>query len=114
MTRWCACLTCPAEVFSQGLPRQANEVDSDSCPSSDIVRKRLSASSFRPFEPWLNSGQVVRVPQPDFAFMPPKPNEWDLVVYDQDRAFSIIDLAHVAALKEVRPTRGNGKGSVSR
>lgn len=45
--------------------------------------------------------------------MPPKPNQWDLVVYDEDRAFNVIDLAHVAALKEVRPARGIGKGSVN-
>ena len=41
--------------------------------------------------------------------MPPKPNEWEMVIYDEDRAFNIIDLAHVAALKERRPGRGDGK-----
>jgi hypothetical protein len=80
--------------------------------SPEIVRKRLTASPFRPFELWLNSGQVVRVPHPEFAFLPPKPNQWDMVVYDEDRAFSIIDLAHVAAIKEVRRPRGNGKSHV--
>ncbi|MBM3841606.1 MAG: hypothetical protein FJ398_27420 [Verrucomicrobia bacterium] len=82
--------------------------------SPEIVRKRLEASPFRPFELWLNSGQVVRVPHPDFAFMPPKPNEWDVVVYDEDRAFAIINLCQVAAIKERRQSRrsgsGNGKG----
>jgi hypothetical protein len=82
--------------------------------SPEIVRRRLSASPFRAFELWLNSGQVVRVPHPEFAFMPPKPNQWDLVVYDEGRAFNIIDLAHVAALKEVRPARGNGAKSVAK
>ena len=77
--------------------------------SPEMVRKRLDAVPFRPFELWLNSGQVVRVPHPEFAFMPPKPNQWDFVVYDEDRAFNIIDLAQVAALKEVRSTRRNGK-----
>jgi len=46
--------------------------------------------------------------------MPPKPNEWDVVVYDEDRAFAIIDLGQVAAIKELRQSRrsgsGNGKG----
>jgi hypothetical protein len=78
--------------------------------SPEMVRKRLAASPFRPFELWLNSGQVVRVPHPEFAFLPPKPNEWDFVVYDEDRAFNIIDLAQVAALKEIRVSRRNGKG----
>ena len=73
-----------------------------------MVRKRLAATPFRPFELWLNSGQVVRVPHPGFAFMPPRPNQWDLVVYDEDRAFTIIDVAQVAALKESRSKR-NGK-----
>ena len=74
-----------------------------------MVRKRLAATPFRPFELWLNSGQVVRVPHPEFAFMPPKPNQWDLVVYDEDRAFTIIDVAQVAALKEFRSSKRNGK-----
>jgi hypothetical protein len=82
--------------------------------SPEIIRKRLVASPFRPFELWLNSGQVVRVPHPDFAFLPPKPNQWDMVVYDEDRAFSIIDLAHVAALKELRRARGNGRSNVAK
>ena len=82
--------------------------------SPEIVRKRLDASPFRPFELWLNSGQVVRVPHPEFALLPPKPNQWDMVVYDEDRAFSIIDLAHVAALKELRPARGNGKSHAAK
>ena len=75
----------------------------------EMVRKRLEAVPFRPFELWLNSGQVVRVPHPEFAFMPPKPNQWDFVVYDEDRAFNIIALAQVSALKEVRSARSNGK-----
>lgn len=79
--------------------------------SPDVVRKRLAATPFRPFELWLNSGQVVRVPHPDFAFMPPKPNEWDLVVYEEDRAFTIVDLAQVAALKQLALPRRNGKSS---
>lgn len=78
--------------------------------SPAIVRARLQATPFRPFELWLNSGQVVQVPHPDFAFMPPKPNQWDVVVYDEDRTFSIIDLGQVAALKEVRPGKANPKG----
>jgi hypothetical protein len=32
-----------------------------------------------------------------------------MVVYDEDRAFNIIDLAHVAGLKELRTARGNGR-----
>ncbi len=80
--------------------------------SPEVVRKRLAASPFRPFELWLNSGQVIRVPHPDFAFLPPKPNQWDMVVYDEDRAFAIVDLAHVAALKEIRRAKRNGKGQV--
>jgi len=79
--------------------------------SPGIVRKRLAETPFRPFELWLNSGQIVRVPHPDFAFMPPKPNEWEVVVYDEDHTFSIVDLAHVAALKEFRRGKRNGKGS---
>lgn len=82
--------------------------------SPEIVRKRLSASPFRPFGLWLNSGQMVQVPHPEFAFMPSKPNHCDLVVYDEDRAFSIIDLAHVAAIKELRTPRRNGKGRVNK
>ena len=78
--------------------------------SPDVVRKRLAASPFRPFELWLNSGQVVRVPHPDFAFMPPKPNAREMVVYDEDQAFAIIGLAQVAALKELRPAKRNGSG----
>jgi len=74
------------------------------------VRARLQATPFRPFELWLNSGQVVRVPHPDFAFMPPKPHQWDVVVYDEDRTFSIVDLGQVAARKEVRPGKANPKG----
>lgn len=77
--------------------------------SPEIVRRRLQASPFRPFELWLNSGQVVRVPHPEFAFLPPKPNQWDMVIYDEDRYFHIIDLGHVTALKEFRLSRGNGK-----
>ncbi len=81
--------------------------------SPEIVRRRLGASPFRPFELWLNSGQVVRVAHPDFAFMPPKPNQWDLVVYDEDRVFNIIDLGHVAALKGLRPARKNGRSGAA-
>jgi hypothetical protein len=82
--------------------------------SPEVVRKRLAASPFRPFELWLNSGQVVRVPHPDFAFLPPKPNQWDMVVSDEDRAFAIVDLAHVAALKEIRRAKRNGKGQIAK
>ena len=82
--------------------------------SPEIVRARLEATPFRPFELWLNSGQVVRVPHPDFAFMPPKPNQWDVVVYDEDRTFSIIDLGQVAGLKEVRPGRAHSKGQAAK
>jgi hypothetical protein len=42
--------------------------------------------------------------------MPPKPNQWDVVVYDENRTFSIVDLGQVAALKEVRPGKANPKG----
>ena len=77
--------------------------------SPEMVRKRLNTRPFRPFELWLKSGQVLPVPHPEFALMPPKPNEWEMVVYDADRTFAIIDLAHVAAMKEMRRSRGNGK-----
>jgi hypothetical protein len=76
----------------------------------ELVRKRLSEHPFRAFELWLNSGQVVRVPHPEFAFLPPKPNHWDMVVYEEDKTFAIIDLAHVTAMKEVRASKRNGRG----
>ena len=82
------------------------------CP--EVVRNRLAASPFHPFELWLNSDQVVRVPHRDFAFMPPKPNQWDIVVYDENQALNIIDLGQVAALKEVRRAQGNGKGRTTK
>ena len=82
--------------------------------SPEIVRKQLSASPFRPFALGLNSGQVVTVPHPDFAFMPPKPNAWDIVVYDEDQTFAIIDLAQVATMKELRPAKRAGPGNRKR
>jgi hypothetical protein len=77
--------------------------------SPDIVRKRLHASPFKPFELWLNSGQVVRVPHPEFALLPPRPNQWDMVVYEEDRTYAIIDLGEVAALKDISRSNGGGK-----
>ena len=79
--------------------------------SPAVVRKRLAETPFRPFELWLNSGQIVRVLHPDFALMPPKPNDWDIVVYDEEQAFSIVDLAHVAALTDCPRGKRNGRGS---
>ena len=77
--------------------------------SPDQVRKRLAAVPFRPFALCLSSGERVSVPHPDFALIPPKPNDWEIVVFDQDHAFNIIDLAQVASLKETRGARRNGK-----
>lgn len=73
------------------------------------MRKRLTATPFRPFALCLTSAQVVNVPHPEFAFMPPQPNDWEMVVFDQDKAFNIIDLGEVASLKELRAARRNGK-----
>lgn len=82
--------------------------------SPEQVRKRLSAVPFRPFALCLNSGERVRVPHPEFALLPAKPNDWEMVVFDEDQAFNIIDLAHVASLKEIRPPKEGSRRSQAR
>ncbi len=77
--------------------------------SPEQVKKRLNATPFRPFTLCLTSGQMIKVPHPEFAYMPPKPNDWEMVVFDEDKAFNIIDLGEVACLKELRPARRNGR-----
>jgi len=77
--------------------------------SPEQVKKRLTATPFRPFAVCLSSGQMVKVPHPEFAFIPGKPNDWEMVVFDEDRAFNIIDLQQVASLKELRRAGRNGK-----
>ena len=75
--------------------------------SPEAFRKRLEATPFRPFALCLDSGGRVPIRHPEVVWIPPKPNQWEVVVYDE--GFDIIDLAHVEALKEIRPARSNGK-----
>jgi len=75
--------------------------------SPEAFRKRLEAAPFHSFALCLDSGRKVRVMHPELVLMPPKPNHWEIVVYED--GFDIIDLAHVESLKEIRPARGNGK-----
>ncbi|HMJ91191.1 MAG TPA: hypothetical protein VK530_15315, partial [Candidatus Acidoferrum sp.] len=63
---------------------------------------------FKPFALALASGRLVRVMHPELVIIPPKPNDWEIAVYE--KGFDIIDLAHVEAVNEIQSSRSNGKG----
>jgi hypothetical protein len=67
--------------------------------SPNQIRQALKTPRFKPFSICLSDGSALHVAHPDFVFVPPAPNDWEIVVYDTaNQGFDIIDLATVTRL----------------
>lgn len=72
------------------------------------LRNLLNAQPFRPFDVKTTDGDTFRLNHPDFAMI--SPDETEVIFYDKDHHFRMVDMDHIVSLEPVRDqTRKPGK-----
>ena len=72
------------------------------------LRRLLNAQPFRPFDVKTTDGDTFRLDHPDFAMI--SPDETEVVCFDKDSHFRMVDMTHIVSLEPVRNgSRKTGK-----
>ena len=64
------------------------------------LRRLLNAQPFRPFDVKTTDGDTFRLNHPDFAMI--SPDETEVLCYDKDNNFRMVDMNHIVSLEPVR------------
>ncbi len=70
----------------------------------DRLRKTLRAQPFRPFRLHMGDGRALRVPHPDFVWIPPEGSRTVIVSTGPDD-FEIVDMMLVVSIEVANGTR---------
>jgi hypothetical protein len=63
------------------------------------IQQRVADAHKHPFYICTSDGHQVAVAHPDFVFFPPKPHDWEFIVFHADRpGFEVIDVSSVTRL----------------
>ena len=72
------------------------------------LRNVLNAQPFVPFDVKTTDGDTFRVKHPDFAMI--SPDETEVIFYDKDNNFRVVDMDHIVSLEPVKePSKKPGK-----
>ena len=64
------------------------------------LRRLLKAQPFRPFDVKTTDGDTFRLSHPDFAMI--SPDETEVVCYDKDHNFRVVDMNHLVSMEPIR------------
>lgn len=76
--------------------------------TATALRHLLNAQPFRPFDVKTTDGDTYRLNHPDFAMI--SPDETEVIFYDKDHHFRMVDMNHIVSFEPVREQpRRSGK-----
>ena len=64
------------------------------------LRNLLNAQPFKPFDVKTTDGDTFRLIHPDFAMI--SPLESEVIFYDKDGHFRVVDMDHIVSLEPVK------------
>ena len=65
-----------------------------------LIAGIVDQKPFRPFVVTTSAGDTFRVPHREHCFLPPSKSE--ILIYDEDMHFRIIDVGHVVSMEPER------------
>lgn len=65
-----------------------------------LIAEIVDQKPFRPFVVTMTTGDAFRVPHREHIFLPPSKTE--ILIYDEDLHFRILDVRHVVAVEPQR------------
>lgn len=65
-----------------------------------LIAEIVEHKPFRPFVVTTSTGESFRVPHREHVFLPPSKSE--ILIYDEDLHFRIIDVGHVVSIEPER------------
>ncbi|MBI5388478.1 MAG: hypothetical protein HZA90_27755 [Verrucomicrobia bacterium] len=74
----------------------------------DQIQQHVAKAHKRPLSICTSDGHEIKVRHPDFVFFPPKPYDWEFIVFDgRGRGFEVVDVTAVTRLVYRSPVKSS-------